>query len=98
MILLRYRRVLLQSIYSCFPPQNIDTVQAFERERLPANAAWGAAIDFIGRTFGVQASAIAVPRSFALSFLNAATPLKKQIILAASGEGTRHFENLEELK
>ena len=73
-------------------------MQAYERERLPANAAWGAAIDFIGRTFGVQASAVAVPRSFALSFLNAATPLKQQIILAASGEGTRHFENLEELK
>jgi 2-polyprenyl-6-methoxyphenol hydroxylase-like FAD-dependent oxidoreductase len=84
--------------YIFFPPQHIDTMQAYERERLPANAAWGAAIDFIGRTFGVQASAFALPRSFALSFLNAATPLKQQIILAASGEGSRHFENLEELK
>ena len=91
--------VALQArFYIFFPPQHIDTMQAYERERLPANAAWGAAIDFIGRTFGVQASAFALPRSFALSFLNAATPLKQQIILAASGEGSRHFENLEELK
>ncbi len=74
------------------------TTQAYERERLPINAAWGAAIDFIGRTFGVQTSAIAVPRGLVLSFLNAATPLKQQIILAASGEGGHHLQNLEELK
>jgi hypothetical protein len=73
-------------------------MQAYERERQPVNAAWGAAIDFIGRTFGVQAPAVAVPRSFMLSFLNAATPLKQQIISAASGEGQNHLQNLEELK
>ncbi len=73
-------------------------MQAYERERLPINAAWGAAIDFIGRTFGVQTSAIAVPRGLVLSLLNAATPLKQQIIFAASGEGGQHVQNLEELK
>ena len=74
------------------------SLQAYERERLPVNAAWGAAIDFIGRSFGFQASAIAVPRGLVLSFLNSALPLKQQIIAAASGEGSDHLQNLEELK
>jgi 2-polyprenyl-6-methoxyphenol hydroxylase-like FAD-dependent oxidoreductase len=72
--------------------------QAYERERLPANAAWGAAIDLIGRSFGIQESAVAVPRALVMSFLNSAAPLKKQIILAASGEGGNHLQNMEELK
>jgi 2-polyprenyl-6-methoxyphenol hydroxylase-like FAD-dependent oxidoreductase len=90
--------VALQARVASFTLHHAHTMQAYERERLPVNAAWGAAIDFIGRTFGVQAPAVAVPRAFVLSFLNAATPLKQQIILAASGEGAYHLQNLEELK
>jgi hypothetical protein len=33
-----------------------------------------------------------------MSLLNSAAPLKQQIILAASGEGGNHLQNLEELK
>jgi 2-polyprenyl-6-methoxyphenol hydroxylase-like FAD-dependent oxidoreductase len=83
----------LCGVLSCFY-----TTQAYERERLPINATWGAAIDFIGRTFGVQSPAVAFPRGLVLSLLNATTPLKQQIIFAASGEGGNHLQNLEELK
>jgi 2-polyprenyl-6-methoxyphenol hydroxylase-like FAD-dependent oxidoreductase len=74
------------------------SAQAYERERLPANVAWGAAIDMIGRSFAVQESAVAVPRAFVMSFLNSAAPLKQQIILAASGQNGNHLKHLEELK
>jgi hypothetical protein len=39
-----------------------------------------------------------VPRGLALTFMNAFTPMKQQIIAAASGDGDRHLENLQELK